>query len=245
MTNPTAQLDVAGILAEAEAATAGPWQISALGEMYHGGMGCTPDGCPGHELDEGTWVIANDGAELLNEYGDGDGEEYSQFCKNANFIANARTNVPALCREVLSLQSENAALRKALGEAAMAKPKTGVPLLDDAINRLMSLDNASALALIDVAEERIRQISIEGWNPAHDDGHSSGEMSRAAACYALAPHTARIPSAWPWAPSRWKPHSLHRNRVRAAALLVAELARHLRSAGGERRAERRNATIPV
>ena len=41
-----------------------------------------------------------------------------------------------------------------------------------------------------IARERVRQISEEGWTPKHDDGHRSGELALAAACYAAGPkHT--------------------------------------------------------
>lgn len=35
-----------------------------------------------------------------------------------------------------------------------------------------------------IAAERQRQITEEGWTPEHDDGHDSGELAMAAACYA-------------------------------------------------------------
>lgn len=113
---------------------------------------------------------------------------------------------------------------------------THTPILDEAVMRLMMLDQASVIALADIAAERVRQVEAEGWTPEHDDKHASGEMAKAAAAYALAPHTgSRVehpdsPSWWPWSITWWKPKSLHRNQVRAGALLVAELARHLRSA---------------
>lgn len=105
--------------------------------------------------------------------------------------------------------------------------------LEDTIKRLMESDQESVFALGYIAEERLRQVEAEGWTPAHDDHHASGEMSKAAAAYALAPHTPSTntslrPSFWPWGQEWWKPKSLHRNRVRAGALLVAELARNLR-----------------
>jgi hypothetical protein len=112
---------------------------------------------------------------------------------------------------------------------------TAIPILDEPVKRLMALDQDSVFALADIANERLRQIEKEGWSPAHDDAHASGQMSKAAAAYALADHSPSShrslrPSFWPWGQDWWKPGSLHRNRVRAGALLVAELARHLRSA---------------
>ncbi len=35
-----------------------------------------------------------------------------------------------------------------------------------------------------IARERKRQTDSLGWSPEHDDGHDSGEMAIAAACYA-------------------------------------------------------------
>lgn len=112
---------------------------------------------------------------------------------------------------------------------------TGVPALDAAVKRLMTLDQESVFALTDIAEERVRQISGENWSPEHDNAHRPGELAAAAASYARAPHTHKLaisnaPDGWPWSQEWWKPKSLHLNQVRAGALLVAELARHLRSA---------------
>lgn len=110
---------------------------------------------------------------------------------------------------------------------------TTIPMLDKPIKRLMELDQCSVFALADIAEERLRQIEKEGWTTEHDDAHPSGQMARAAACYALGRSTFKgidSDSMWPWDLRWWKPSSPHRNRVRAGALLVAELARHLRSA---------------
>lgn len=116
------------------------------------------------------------------------------------------------------------------------------PLLDEAIAVLETEDPASVLALADVAHERVRQIKGEGWSLEHDDQHKDGELSAAAGVYATmgCPRlneyakclVGGLPPmmSWPWAPSWYKPRSPHRNRIRAAALLVADLARHLRSA---------------
>lgn len=36
-----------------------------------------------------------------------------------------------------------------------------------------------------IAEERQRQIEVEGWTAEHDDQHTNGELADAAAVYAL------------------------------------------------------------
>lgn len=86
-----------------------------------------------------------------------------------------------------------------------------------------------------IAEERARQIAVEGWTPTHDDvDHSNGELAAAAAFYAIPPHrrmTRGRPSLWPkgW---RFKPTPNDRIRelVKAGALIVAEIER-LKRAG--------------
>ena len=90
-------------------------------------------------------------------------------------------------------------------------------------------------ALDEIAHERRRQISSEGWSPAHDDEHAKGEMASAAACYAL-PQDQRwnldardyrkiIEHIWPWNARWWKPGDRRRELVKAGALIVAELER--------------------
>lgn len=102
--------------------------------------------------------------------------------------------------------------------------------------RLNDLDPASLVAIENLAEERIRQIEEEGCTPERDDGYAVGELSRAAACYALVPQDNRAPivqllfELWPWDVSYWKPKTPDRNRVRAGALIIADMARHFRIA---------------
>jgi len=111
-------------------------------------------------------------------------------------------------------------------------------ILDDAVAELMKLDQASVVALADIARERVRQISREGWTPEHDDAHSRGELAVAGGCYAIHAHEvpspeARAmpaPKAWPWEAKWWKPSSPARDCERAGALVIAEMARHYRSA---------------
>jgi hypothetical protein len=106
----------------------------------------------------------------------------------------------------------------------------------------------TVIALDEIAAERKRQIEAEGWTPEHDDAHTYGEMSLAAACYALAggyrladdgiresPNptldaAAFIKRWWPWDWSWWKPNNRRRNLVKAGALIVAEIERLDRAA---------------
>lgn len=97
-------------------------------------------------------------------------------------------------------------------------------------------------AVHSVIEERMRQRSVEGWSPEHDDLHVNGEIAAAGACYALhgAGWThkliAPITTLWPWALSWWKPKDRRRDLVRAGALIIAEIERLDRLAQREREA---------
>lgn len=117
----------------------------------------------------------------------------------------------------------------------------------------------------EIADERERQVTAEGWTPDHDDQHSGGTMAKAASCYALcagvglaitdgAEEHYDFPSAgymsaavprppWPWTDEWWKPKDPRRDMIRAAALLVAEIERIDRAtAAGIQNASDRSAT---
>lgn len=95
-----------------------------------------------------------------------------------------------------------------------------------------------------IGEERARQVSVEGWTAAHDDGHSEGTIALAGAVYAqnyaarrrgaTQPIIPGVPTAWPWCPSWWKPTPLDpvKQLVKAGALIAAEIDRLLRVEGG-------------
>ncbi len=89
-------------------------------------------------------------------------------------------------------------------------------------------EGAMTNAARDVLAERVRQISREGYDSAHDDEHGRGELAKAAACYALGAQgvsgTREFVSFWPWnnkGPSR----DQRGNLVRAGALILAEIER--------------------
>lgn len=95
----------------------------------------------------------------------------------------------------------------------------------------------------DVIAERIRQQTVEGWTPEHDDQHKNGEMPLAAGLYAISAgfatkylegetETCPVPDGWPWAPEWWKPSNARRDLVKAAALILAEIDRLDRSSCG-------------
>ena len=94
--------------------------------------------------------------------------------------------------------------------------------------------------LEEIATERARQITDEGWTSEHDDQHDTGQMAEAAAGYALKStgtygNPKYPPNEWPWDIGWWKPTTPRRDLVKAAALLVAEIERLDRAAlaGGE------------
>lgn len=95
--------------------------------------------------------------------------------------------------------------------------------------------------LLEIADERLRQIEGEGFTREHDDNHDPGELAAAGAAYAvnasdeLHPFSQgdgqrRAPPSWPWDIGWWRPKNPRRDLVRAAALLVAEIERIDRAA---------------
>ena len=102
-------------------------------------------------------------------------------------------------------------------------------------------------AWLDVMGERVRQITVEGWTPEHDDTHVEGELAGAASAYAMSAAAAiqlrrdaplrEIPPFFMFDPSHWKPTNARRDLVKAGALILAEIERLDRAAlaqkGGE------------
>ena len=83
-------------------------------------------------------------------------------------------------------------------------------------------------ALVDIENERIRQVGKEGFDAAHDDRWQIGQLARAAACYAAiaAEGNKDVSYFWPWNPRRLKPAADARgNLVKAGALILAEIER--------------------
>ena len=84
----------------------------------------------------------------------------------------------------------------------------------------------------EIAAERERQQSVEGWSIGHDDEHDDGALARAAASYAFigsfesrgATHATK-PVYWPWDRAWWKPKDRRTDLIRAGALIVAEIER--------------------
>ena len=97
------------------------------------------------------------------------------------------------------------------------------------------MDHFTSNALDDIANERKRQITTEGWTPEHDDAHTTGELAIAAGCYAIGSQLSGerdrvFARYWPWHKAWWKPDTARRMLVKAGALIVAEIERIDRAA---------------
>jgi hypothetical protein len=80
----------------------------------------------------------------------------------------------------------------------------------------------------ELAIERHRQISGEGYGLDHDDFHTGGEIAAAAAAYTYAafkPQSQFISHMWPWAWGSFKPTHARRNLIKAGAMIIAEIGR--------------------
>lgn len=94
-----------------------------------------------------------------------------------------------------------------------------------------------------IADERKRQIEVEGWSAEHDTQYKNYELVAAAMCYCQ-PESTRTynrlwksdakpdnimapPGNWPWDKEWWKPTPDDRVRelVKAGALIAAEIDR--------------------
>ena len=72
----------------------------------------------------------------------------------------------------------------------------------------------------------MRQISKFDWTCSHDDQYSEGQLVDASVCYSSADGPeAPCPFLWPWSADWWHPSTERRNKVKAAALMLAEIER--------------------
>ncbi len=81
-----------------------------------------------------------------------------------------------------------------------------------------------------IAQERQRQIDVEGFTPEQDKKYLNGELVQAAACYAVNGDYDYPPDkedySWPFSAQWWKPSTDRiKNLVRAGALIAAEIDR--------------------
>lgn len=102
-----------------------------------------------------------------------------------------------------------------------------------ACDQVIATCNEQTPALRDVAAERLRQVSVEGYKPERDDCYTSGEMAQAAGAYAIYSTFERDGSSlsmaaanlFPWDMVHWKAVDHRRNLVKAGAMILAEIER--------------------
>jgi hypothetical protein len=88
-----------------------------------------------------------------------------------------------------------------------------------------------SLAVLDVIAERVRQVCDLGYTAEHDDVHTDGSLSEAAAVYVLdaldygTQETGNLGIWNSWGVAWHKPKGLRADLVRAAALLIADIER--------------------
>lgn len=82
-------------------------------------------------------------------------------------------------------------------------------------------------ALIDIGEERHRQLTSEGFDDKHDDQYKRDELVDAAIAYLQYgyPTCTVVPPFWPWDSGWWKPKDRRSSLIKAAALIAAEIDR--------------------
>ena len=81
-----------------------------------------------------------------------------------------------------------------------------------------------------IAEERQRQIEVEGWTAEHDKQHDFSQLAFAAAAYALPDYCKtkdfKRTHLWPWDSRAWKPSDDRvKELTKAGALIAAEIDR--------------------
>ena len=79
-----------------------------------------------------------------------------------------------------------------------------------------------------IAEERLRQIEVEGYSKENDAEYLNNELPDAAICYLIDPDLRDdSPFPWPWEDESFKPTPFDRIRelAKAGALIAAEIDR--------------------
>lgn len=121
------------------------------------------------------------------------------------------------------------AVVKTLGDVQAARKalERSMPRFLDATSEGAAPERSETPAARDVLAERRRQVEQEGWTPVQDDDYADGQLSMAAACYAMQGDSPNFgaPEDWPWNPNWWKPTNDRRNLVKAGALILADIER--------------------
>lgn len=135
--------------------------------------------------------------------------------------------------EEMTVEQFTKNLVKLIQDPTGPSPEVAEHLLAEALRTARQRGAEEMLAdFAEIALERERQITVEGWSAMHDDTHEEGEMLRAAVIYlhhdaerCLLSYENDVPIGWPWAAEWWKPKNRRRNLVRAGALCLAEISR--------------------
>ena len=84
--------------------------------------------------------------------------------------------------------------------------------------------DTSSNVVLEILEERRRQIYEEGFGEKHDDAYAESELERAAACYVQSTWDGpSMQMPWPWGAKWWKPINPRRSLIKAAALIIAAI----------------------
>lgn len=131
----------------------------------------------------------------------------------------------------------------AIGTYGVGVSKTGelamTTELDECIKAVDAAMPGTPASHLLVAERK-RQIEKEGWTQAHDVAWSTPEeMLKAAECYLTHadayPNTGQPPASWPWDAEWWKPKDFLKDKIRAAALIIAAMDLHITLEDGEQK----------
>lgn len=77
-----------------------------------------------------------------------------------------------------------------------------------------------------ISEERLRQITKEGWSAEHDKEHDVMEFVRAAQAYLMIDKdNITRAGVWPWTGGFFKPKDAIKDLTRAGALIAAAIDR--------------------
>lgn len=93
-----------------------------------------------------------------------------------------------------------------------------------------------------IASERLRQQTVEGYDPSHDDKHDRSQLWFAARCYHASANSGDVNAFldwWPWDLKYWKPIKRDGTQevdkklclIKSGALIVAEMSRLDRALG--------------
>lgn len=141
---------------------------------------------------------------------------------------------PAVDRDALAALFRAAPGRERLGDQTPGEIADALLARYDIRERGETQSEPDGAAQI-VAERR-RVVTAKGYDAAHDDQHTAGELAAAAICYAADPnHIGVMDDLWPWTEGEWKPTPGDRVKelVKAGQFIAAEIDRLQRAKRGD------------